>query len=170
MGCDKTELEDQEFETYTIPTGEQRSTRKIRLMSKKELKFIVQFDSSAVYTSLESINQSASNKLFGFSDCNTEHQQNSARFGWRWLNSKLEILTYCYNDSERLMQYLTTLEIGTAYECSIKIKKENYFFSINGATAMVQRGCSESRLRYYLYPYFGGTENAPHDINIKIKE
>jgi hypothetical protein len=24
--------------------------------------------------------------------------------------------------------------------------------------------------RYYLYPYFGGTEFAPHDITIKIKE
>jgi len=24
--------------------------------------------------------------------------------------------------------------------------------------------------RYYLYPYFGGNEYAPHDITIKIKE
>ena len=168
--CSKTELSEKEFETYLIPAGQQRSTSKIRLLSKKELKFIVKFDSSAVYTSLDHVNQFASNKLLGFSDCNTGHLENSARFGWRWLNNSLEILTYCYVGKERSMEYLTTLQLGKEYEGSLKSTEENYLFFINGATASIKRGCTESPVKYYLFPYFGGAETAPHDIRIKIKD
>lgn len=167
--CRKTDLGEKEFETYLIPAGQQRSTCKIKLLTKKELKFIVKFDSSAIYTSLEPENQWASNKILGFSDCNTGHQENSARFGWRWLNNSLEILAYCYVDSQRTMEYLTTIEINKEYEGSLKITEENYLFFINGASASLKRGCSQSPVKYYLYPFFGGQETAPHDIRIKIK-
>ena len=42
------------------------------------------------------------------------------------------------------------------------LKRENSSMSSDGFWGAIRR--------YYLYPYFGGNEFAPHDITIKIKE
>lgn len=172
LGCSKNEPLNKktEFETYIIPAGKHSSISKIRVLYKEEITFAVKFDSSAIYTTVDPVNQFSTNKLYGFSDCNTIHQENSARIGWRWFNNQLEILAYCYINSERFFENVTTLEIGNEYECSIKIIDDNYQFSINGAMVNIKRGCATEHLKYCLYPYFGGTEGAPHDIKIEIKD
>jgi hypothetical protein len=55
----------------------------------------------------------------------------------------------------------------------IDIETFYYTITIDGDTTMVRRrpdGFWGTIRRYYLYPYFGGNEFAPHDITIKIKE
>ena len=66
---------------------------------------------------------------------------------------------------------LGTVSIGTEYTCSIKVTAANYIFSFNEASKNMSRASSTATaVGYKLYPYFGGDEAAPHDINIWIKE
>ncbi len=63
------------FTSYTIRQGQQfcdQST--FSAVEYSELKFVVKFDSSAVYTTLDPSNQDDINKLYGFSDNNSDHQ------------------------------------------------------------------------------------------------
>jgi len=56
---------------------------------------------------------------------------------------------------------------------TIDIKTFYYVIVIDNDTTLVRRrpeGNWGLVRRYYLYPYFGGNEYAPHDITIKIKE
>ena len=170
--CDKSDLliKNNPFVTYIIPEGQQRSTSKVRVYSGDELKFIILFDSTAIYKTVDSICQYSINKLYGLSDCDSKHHENSARFGWRWFNGKMEIFAYCYAESERFSELITTVDIGKEYECSIQFTDNHYCFSINGITHTFKRTCQTSKLRYFLYPYFGGTEAAPHEVRIKIKD
>jgi hypothetical protein len=171
IGCAKKEvLNGNEYISYIIPKGKQRSANKLNLMKGNELVFSFVFDSTAVYTTQEPANQYSINKLYGFSDCNSKHQENSARLGWRWLNDQLELLAYCYSESERCSEFITTAEIGKEYTCRMVIDHPYYYFTIDNQTIRMERGCNNGNMRYILFPYFGGTETAPHDIKIRIRQ
>src|SRR5437763_5909011 len=74
-----------EYITYTIFKGQQFCDHNpYKSVETNEMKFYVQFDSSAVYESQLSENQYDINKLYGFSDNNMDHHKYSARIGWRW--------------------------------------------------------------------------------------
>ena len=69
---------------YTIKQGQHYCEQNyFKPVDLEELKFSVVFDSSAVYTSVDPVNQYDINKLYGFSDNGADHHQFSARFGWR---------------------------------------------------------------------------------------
>ena len=62
-------------------------------------------------------------------------------------------------------------QTGTPAELSISIQPKQYLFTCNGSKTTLQRHCNSSNiLGYKLYPYFGGDETAPHDIDLFIKE
>ena len=43
--------------------------------------------------------------------------------------------------------------------------------TVDGTKVEVIRApCGVNYRKYYLYPYFGGDETAPHNVKIKIKE
>ena len=66
---------------------------------------------------------------------------------------------------------LGTVAIGVENSCSIKIEGSNYIFSLNDSTTIVPRKSVTAQAEgYKLFPYFGGTEMAPHKISIWIKE
>ena len=133
--------------------------------------FEATFNESAIYKTIDPSNQSDINKLFGFSDCTEPHHENSARFGWCWLDDQLKIFTYCYKDGQPHYQYLTTVNLNQTYKYSIIISSSEYIFECNGIIKRIPRGCNQNYTgRYYLFPYFGGDEKAPHDITIRIKE
>jgi len=111
----------------------------------------IEFDSSAIYKTVDSVNQLDINKLIGWSDCSASHLDNSIRFGWRWLNDSLEIHWF-------------------KHEYELTISTWDYKLSVDGTYVHVPRNCPEQYRRYQLYPYFGGNETAPHDIKIKIKK
>ena len=142
-----------------------------RKVETDEFKFTVKFDSSAIYQTALLENQEDINKLYGFSDNEADHHIFSARFGWRWSNQALRLFTYVYNSSELSFQEIGTIEIGREYTCSIKVTATSYIFSVNGKTIETPRASITAMAKgYKLYPYFGGDEGAPHDIQIRIQE
>ena len=139
--------------------------------SYANLKFSVQFDSSAIYQCSDPVNQLDINKLYGFSDNNSDHHSYSARFGWRWSNGALRLFGYTYNNSMRESKELGIVTIGAVNDCAIKVTLHNYIFTLNGSVdSMSRESTTPVAIGYKLYPYFGGDEVSPHDIQIWIRE
>ncbi len=161
-----------ELVEYTIPQGQHYATQNAyQAVEYDELKFTVKFDSSAVYQTTDPVNQEDINKLYGFSDNNADHQQFSARFGWNWARNALRLYAYIYNNGERASQEITSIQIGNDYTCSIKVSTDHYIFSVNNSTIEMPRSSTTAEaVGYKLFPYFGGDETAPHEIDIWIKE
>ncbi len=160
------------FTRYTIRQGNQFCDQDTFVAVEYEaLKFVVKFDSSAIYTTVNPVNQYDINKLYGFSDNNSFHQLYSARFGWRWSDQALRIFAYIYNNGVRHSKELGTIQPGTENTCSIKVVGKHYIFSLNNSSDTLVRSSTTAKGEgYKLYPYFGGDEVAPHDITIFIKE
>ena len=140
------------------------------LTGKSQLVFNAVFDSSCIYTTKQAINQQDVNKLYGFSDCNSQHLVNSARIGWFWYEGALHLSAYVHNNGEILIQEITTIPIGKVNKCRISCLAAVYEFEVNGIKVSLPRNCSGAYTRYKLNPYFGGDEVAPHLINIWINE
>ena len=169
LGCRKMTLEG--FSVYKIKEGKHSSAKMIRTLVSDLLEFECRFDSSAVYQTSIPQNQGDINKLYGFSECNQTHQKNSARFGWRWFNDKLEIHAYVYNHGVRSSEFIKSVEIGSVSKYRIEISGDKYLFSVDGVSVEMDRTSKcNTGLYYMLYPYFGGDETAPHDIKIYIKD
>ncbi len=158
------------FTTYIIQQNNHYTNNNIGLVTSNKLKFIAKFDESAVYTTADKANQADINKLYGFSDCGSDHQSNSARFGWRWYNNQLEILAYTYKNQVRSEQFITAVELNKEYEYELEALDGKYVFKLDGKTVEMERGCSGNSNKYKLFPYFGGDETAPHEIKIQIKD
>jgi hypothetical protein len=159
------------FVKYTIAKGQKYSGQSgYKTIETGEMKFIVKFDSSAVYQTKLAENQYDINKLYGFSDNNSEHHQYSARFGWRWSGNALRLFAYIYNEGAVSSKELSIVDIGKEINCSIQVTSSSYLFTINGVTERMPRMAATPKGKgYQLYPYFGGDEATPHDINIWIK-
>ncbi len=160
------------FTKYTIRQGQQYCDENGFLpTSYSELSFIAKFDSTAIYKSIAAENQLDINKLYGFSDNNSTHQQFSARFGWGWSDKALRLYGYVYNDGIRSSKELGTVAIGAENNCSIKVNAKSYVFTLNGKVDSLPRTSVTAKATgYKLYPYFGGDELAPHNVYIWIKE
>ena len=160
------------FIQYVIPQGWQNSAQSALKTAKYDsLVFKVMFDSTAIYTTTAKENQGDINKLYGFSDCSSLHQTNSARFGWRYYKNGLELFGYTYANGTRKFITMGSININQIYTCTIVAKKGEYVFYLNGQNPIsVERGCNNGGMQYQLYPYFGGDETAPHTIYIWIKE
>ena len=160
------------FIQYNIFKGNQYCDKNNYVPVKLSLlKFKVKFDSSAIYKTDRSENQSDINKLFGFSDNNELHHEYSARFGWRWSDNALRLFAYIYNDGKMTFKELGTVAIGIENDCSISVSGNEYIFSLNGAGTVMPRASTTPEAEgYMLYPYFGGDEQAPHNISIWIEK
>lgn len=160
------------FEEYTIYEGDQYCDKNfLKAVDLAELRFAVKFDSTAVYATREAENQFDINKLYGFSDNNSDHHSFSARFGWRWSGGALRLFAYIYNNDVRSFRELGTVSIGSENFCSIKVDSGSYIFTLNNKSDTLPRKSATLRGRgYKLYPYFGGSEAAPHDIHVWIRE
>ncbi|MGN6542392.1 MAG: hypothetical protein ACTHKY_16410 [Ginsengibacter sp.] len=168
----ETETLSNKYIQYTILKGQQYADKSIFApVTCSQLNFKVKFDSSAIYKTVADSNQYDINKLFGFSDNNSDHHSFSARFGWRWSNNALRIFAYDYNSSLMSFKELGTVQIGVENSCSIKVSGNEYIFSLNGAETKMPRASTTALAEgYKLFPYFGGNESAPHTISIWIEE
>ena len=108
--------------------------------------------------------------MWGVSDCGTNHMNNSIRFGWRWLKDSLEILWFKHENGVFDFDVITTVELNEVNYLELDITDSMYILRVNTEVRHVSRYCDGDNKRYYLNPYFGGDETAPHDIKIKIKE
>ncbi len=167
LSCKK--IDTQGYRVYKIKEGRHRSNTAYCTNKSNYISFEAIFDESAQYISDDPDNQYDVNKLYGLSDCETSHTKNSIRFGWRWLNDSLEILWYKREDGDFSFEKITTINLNTSYYYTITFTEDSYILSVNGVQVEVNRKCSGTYRKYYLYPYFGGDEKAPHDITICIK-
>lgn len=160
------------FQQFTIPQGQHYALQNnIKPIETGEMKFVVKFDSSAIYKTANPENQYDINKLFGFSDNGDQHHQFSARIGWRWSDGALRLFAYTYNNGNRDSKEICEVPIGVDVFCSIKVVGEGYQFTANKSVVTMSRQSKTSLGKgYQLYPYFGGDETAPHEIRIWIKE
>jgi hypothetical protein len=159
------------IQTFVIKKGDHYSSpNPLTFTSKSQLAFDALFDSSCIYQTTDPLNQEDINKLYGFSDCNSQHLENSARVGWRWSDDSLRIFGYVHNGGVMMFQEITTAPIGSVIACRITCLADQYEFDVNGKTVFLPRHCSGRYSRYRLYPYFGGDETAPHDIRIQVME
>lgn len=159
------------YETFIIPEGKNYSGYAVQALQSKELRFTAIFDESAIYQAKDPVNQFDIHKLMGFADCNDHHHANSARFGWRWMEDKLEIHTYVYNNGERYSEYVGDVNLNEPNEYSILMTDDQYIFTLNNSQEVRMNRTNEctNGVYFMLFPYYGGDERAPHDINIQIK-
>lgn len=170
------------FTQYTIPAGGDYSvdsTKLVLLNGITEMKFKFKFDSSAIYTTKDPMNQADVNKLYGFADGVSfttrytipPHHINSARIGWAYVNKALRIYAYYYNDSVQLFKELQPISIGKTYTAGIKILQGGYEFTVGEKKDTVPRTCPlPTIVGYKLFPYFGGTEKSPKEVRIWVKD
>lgn len=157
---------------FTIRSGEHYATPRLLETTKvKRIAFLATFDESARYALADVSQQGDINKLMGFSDCDAHHHKNSARFGWRWYNEQLEIHAYCYVDGIRVHKLVGTVDVGDENRYEITATPDAYEFFLNGEkkVAIPRTQTCEEGSNYLLYPYFGGSVPAPHDVRIKIE-
>ena len=61
------------------------------------------------------------------------------------------------------------INLNQSYDYTITLEDSSYIICVDGICDTTTRGCDDVYRHYYLYPYFGGDEKAPHDIKIRIK-
>lgn len=170
FGCEPVE-EELFTRTFLIKKGEHYSTPRLaETLQSDRLIFTATFDESAIYDLGAPALQSNKNKLFGFSGCNSGHHENSARFAWQWFDGQLEIYAYCYVNGERKEAFVGVVVPGKEDVYEIQLANDAYVFYLNNERkAVVEREATcERGIFYLLYPYFGGSVPAPHDVTIKI--
>lgn len=163
--------EDRLVRHFVINEGNHYSSpRFVETLQSDRLVFEATFDQTAVYSFDTDGFQDSKNKLLGFSDCNSQHHENSARFGWQWYNDHLEIFAYCYVNGSRVEQFMGTAELNETGRYEIAIRDDEYVFRFDdNPPVMIQRGAVCDKGMYYmLWPYFGGQLPAPHDVHVAI--
>ena len=161
------------YRVYTLREGTHGQNLRTENLVRDYLTYDVIFDETAIYETVDPVNQADINKLFGFADCSDHHHTNSARFGWRWYEGNLEIHTYTYANEVRSSQFLTNVELNKSYQYYIELYDDHYTFWIKDLTdkVSIERGNTcDKGIYYLLFPYFGGDETAPHDITIHMRK
>jgi len=172
LSCRK-EDNDLGLRVYTIQAGEHSSGSFINHPDNSKISFQFILDESAIYETEIAENQHDVNKIYGMSDFGVRHQKYSIRLGWRYLNNELELCWLRHEEGRHSAATIKTIDTDVVYNATIDIKTFYYVIVIDNDTTLVRRrpeGNWGLLRRYYLYPYFGGNEYAPHDITIKIKE
>ncbi|WP_305982941.1 hypothetical protein [Roseivirga thermotolerans] len=172
LGCSQSiDIDpDTGFEVFTIPEGSHSSIFRNEPFSGNGISVTALFDESARYTLEVASDQADINKLVGFSDCGQDHQSESARIGWRWFNDELQILAYTYREGQLNFEMMGTAKINESLSLRIKIATDHYEYSGDGMNTirMPRTDNCESGENYWLWPYFGGNQPAPHDITIRL--
>lgn len=147
------------------------SPRLFQTLQSNTLNFKAIFNETAIYEFQEESFQDSKNKLLGFSDCNSMHHENSARFAWQWYKGRLEIYAYCYVKGERKERFVGSVNLNEPNQYHLAITDSNYIFRLNNEEPIhIERTKECDKGAYYmLWPYFGGQLSAPHDVSISIE-
>ena len=159
------------MEVFVIRAGNHYADqRQMESLQSNSLFFKARFDSTAIYDFESAYWQDSKNKLLGFSDCNSLHHVNSARYAWQWNNNQLEIYAYCYVQGVRNEAFLGTVAIGETATYLLEINPHAYVFTFKDKRLEIERK-SDCNVGVYqmLWPYFGGQIPAPHDVRIYLK-
>ena len=108
------------------------------------------------------------NKLYGFSQL--VHQRNSLRVGWRARpDGQYETALYCHRAgviSAHLIPEKLSYDTWRRAALTIEAGEYVYYDDLGNRVAI---GCmTDCRAGYMLFPWFGGTQTAPHEMHIDI--
>ncbi len=162
------------FREFKIPQGKHSSTHRLSEMDHEWLSFEVIFDESAIYETVDPNNQADINKLFGFAECNSNHEENSIRFGWRWFNDELQVFAYEHLDGNIIWEQMGVVELNRTYRFNIFLFDDRYELEVeefgvkNTIMTRSELVCTKGAY-YLLWPYFGGNETAPQDISVFMR-
>ncbi len=159
------------YTKYTIFKGQHYSDKTaVKSFSSNEMNFKVIFDSTAIYTTLDPVNQGDINKLYGFTE-GIDNHVNSARIGWCWNKNALRLYAYIYGNGVRGFKEITTVNIGAVIKCKIVISDKQYVFEVDNKKVSLNRALEGPAVAgYWQYPYFGGDEVAPGNTYIFIQD
>lgn len=118
-------------------------------------------------------NENQINKLFGHSVGLRHHHNNSARLGWVFNKSTMnvELIAYFYVNGVRSSEHLFDASLGEVFTATIVTTKESTVFEIFSSGSLYSYEVKSLKrkkysISYKLNPYFGGIEPAPCDIEI----
>lgn len=148
-------------------THRAKPTRLRLYYNKKSFNWGVRFDDSAKYQI--GSDQNDVNKLRGIKYFSGDY---SARFGWRYnpaFPEMVEIMAYVH-DAGVVTAEIPVIRIGINIFTSLhlSITDNTYEFSCNEKTISVEKTHMQ-KLSFAQNLYFGGTQTAPHNINVIIE-
>lgn len=155
---------------YARPLQLVRKLCGVRYTNQRTIEAKVSFMSDCKYW-LPAIDMYDINKLFGVSF--GYHHDNSLRFGWRFINNKIELVTYVYYDGVRLREkHIAWCEFNKEYQLTIHNDGKEAFFScicgLNYSSERIPFEVGKS-ISYPLSLYFGGNNPAPHNMHIEME-
>ncbi len=142
------------------------------LNRERFLEYSVLFNDTCRYE-LPKEDQEDINKLFGFS-LGFNHHQDSARFGWFYKNDKIHLYSYIYDEGKRSYEFITNLDLNKKYSLTLIEYQGSWEFGVSreGAISVIKKIDKKKSfcMGYRLWPYFGGNNPAPHDIEIYLQD
>ena len=130
---------------------------------KKHIKFDFFVDDSWYY---EPVNQGV-NKILGLSN-GIFHMKHSIRLGWMCEDGEIVLYAYAHvgKTDNHIAKKICMVEKGW-HSCKIWIHGSFYHIQVDGVGTTVTDKFN-SKIHYLLYPFFGGRDNAPHDVRFLI--
>lgn len=145
------------------------------LGKKKHVEFRFKFDSSCLYD-LGNENNYDINKLFGISI--GYHMNNSFRMGWRCVNGKLELHRFIHLNGKMQLEntFIQEIEVDQMYGGRFEREENKITLFLSNMDPdneevpykFVQYFDSKCWFSYCLFPYFGGNEPAPHNMEVYL--
>lgn len=102
------------------------------------------------------------------------HHKNSIRIGWRpslWKQC-VDLCLYIYEDNVlRISEDVIPISINMVYDINLSYKDGLIrLTAVNDKQTIEMKANFNPSIGYNMYPFFGGNEPAPHNINIHLKE
>jgi hypothetical protein len=125
------------------------------------------FDDSCVYE----LEYEQINKLVGLSN-GSDHHQESIRIGWVYNSDRFDLYAYYYIDgkhSQKDGNYICSVFAMETFNWEVQLKDNYYLVRVNDYVWTKEVDIELKKIRYILFPYFGGEEEFPNKENCLIK-
>lgn len=162
------------MKVLTIRKGWHKSCFKLKFAWGNKFSFKCSFDKNCLYEIKDSDKYDI-NKLIGLSNSMLGHHTSSIRIGWRCLDGEnIQLVSYIYDEEIRWHEkILTTVKPEQVFSAVIKFDRQNTLISIKRNGDKIEKDYffdikENCKLRYFLWPYFGGNKKAPHKMTINI--
>ena len=139
----------------------------------RTVSFNLRFDANANYLNGTPSTQSDWNKVMGLTSNRIHH--NSLRIGWRWNPAAqvIELGFYGYIQGQRIDSKLASVPLGQSIACELHLDNNGMRATAGGVTRDVRQplglsGWFPTTTWLLRTAYFGGTETAPHDIDLSV--
>lgn len=155
-------------QVYKINKGKHYANPKRPILClKKKIPFIFTIPKKSAYSFINEDSNDI-NKIFGIS-AGFNHHQDSIRLGWvpNFKNpDRYSLYSIIYRGGIRHLTFLGDIFYGLRNYCVINIKDNS--ITLQHPFGVIELQISKGP-HFYLRPYFGGDNVAPHDIEVIIE-